>query len=429
MANNAWDDLNERGFIYQSTDEVAIKKLLSTEKVTFYIGFDPTADSLHVGHLLPIMAMRRMQKFGHKTIALVGGATGMIGDPSGKTESRPVMTPERLAQNVAGLKKQMEKFINVGETIFEDNSNWFSEMKYLDFLREVGTKFSINRMLQMDSVKMRLESSLSFLEFNYMLLQSYDFYVLRNTYNCRLQMGGQDQWGNIVSGTEFIRRMGGNEAYGLTMPLLLNSQGQKFGKSVAGAIWLDPQKMSIFDYYQFWRNCSDEDCPKLLKYFTALPVEEINRICAFEAPKINRAKEILAYEATALAHGQEEASKAYLAAGSKFGFADPKNEIETSSNIIQILSTTIGLSDDLPTFKVTKKALDGEGYWIIKLLTDAQMCQSSSQARQLIAGGGCTLNEEKILDVNFKITQDAFTEGVFLLKAGKKQLKRIVLED
>lgn len=272
MSACPFEDLKSRGFIYQNTGEDAIKEMLSKEKVCYYVGFDPTGDSLHVGHLLPVMAMRRLQKAGHKPIVLVGGATGLVGDPSGKQEARPILTKEKVAANAASIKAQLAKFISIDNAIFADNAEWFSNMLYLDFLREIGSKFSVNKMLTAESVKMRLETGLSFLEFNYMILQAYDFYVLNQKYNCKLQLGGQDQWGNITCGTELVRRLAQQEAHGITMPLLMNSTGQKFGKSVAGAVWLDKNRTSVFDYYQFWRNTDDGDVKKLLLYFTSLSV-------------------------------------------------------------------------------------------------------------------------------------------------------------
>lgn len=428
MPENVWQDLNERGFIYQNTDSEATEKLLTNEKVTFYIGFDPTADSLHVGHLLPIMAMRRMQKYGHRPIVLVGGATGLVGDPSGKSEARPIITRESVDRNIAGIRAQLARFIAVENSIFANNADWLCDLKYLDFLRDTGYRFSVNRMLQMDSVKSRLESSLSFLEFSYMLLQSYDFQVLNEKYGCKLQMGGQDQWGNIVMGIDLVRKTGGGEVFGITMPLLLDASGNKFGKSAGGAVFLDPARTPIFDYYQFWRNCADEDTGKLLKYFTALPVSEIDRLTSLPAPGINRAKEILAFEATLLAHGPEQAEKCYLAAGGKFGFADAAGTIETSSAIRNVKIDLNAGAADLPTATFPRTAFEGDGYWVVQLFTDAGLTNTNSDARRLIQGGGAYIGDMRIQDVNSKIQLSDFTDSVLMLKAGKKQLKRIVLE-
>lgn len=429
MPQNAWQDLEERGFIYQNTDEEALKKLLAEQKVTFYIGFDPTGTSLHVGHLLPIMAMRRMQLYGHRPIALVGGATGMIGDPSGKTEARPIITPEDVQKNIEGIRSQLGRFLAMDNVLFVNNADWLCELKYLDFLRETGYRFSVNRMLQMDSVKSRLHDTISFLEFSYMLLQSYDFQILNERYGCLLQMGGQDQWGNIVMGIDLVRKVGQGEVFGITMPLLLDASGNKFGKTAGGAVFLDPAKTSIFDYYQFWRNCDDADVAKLLKYFTALPVDEIQRLTAQGLPTsaINRAKEILAFEATMLAHGREEAEKNFLAAGYKFGFADADCTIETSSVIKEVKADPNAGLADLPTVNLPASAFEGEGYWIVQLLSDAGLTKSNGDARRLVQGGGAYINDESVADVNFKVTPAVFVDNAFILRAGKKQLKRIVV--
>lgn len=425
MARNIYEDLKERGFIYQNTDEENVSKLLEKEKLTFYAGFDPTGNSLHVGHLLPIMAMRRLQQAGHKPIVLVGGATALVGDPSGKQEARPILTRDEVASNVEALKKQLGRFISVENAIFVNNADWFANMGYLDFLREIGCRFSVNRMLAAESVKLRLETGLSFLEFNYMLLQAYDFHILNTKYGCRLELGGQDQWGNIVAGVELVRKMSQQEVYGMTFPLLLNSQGQKFGKTAGGAVWLDPARTSIFDYYQFWRNAEDSDVEKLLCFFTNLPIEEIKALSSLEAPRINRAKEILAFEATALAHGEEEAAKAYLAAGTKFGFADPEQKIATSSRIAQVKAESA--AENLPSYTLPASAVEGEGIWIVKLFTDAGLSSSNGEARRLITGGGAYLNDNKINDINKNVTKADFADGPIIIKAGKKNIRRISL--
>ena len=428
MIKNAYNDLKERGFIYQETDAEKTAKLLAEEQVSFYVGFDPTGDSLHVGHLLPIMAMRRLQLAGHKPIVLVGGATALVGDPSGKSEARPIITKETVAYNVECLKKQLSKFISIEDAIFVNNADWLGKLSYIDFLRDVGSKFSINKMLSAESVKIRLETGLSFLEFNYSLLQAYDFHVLNGLHNCKMQFGGQDQWGNIIAGIDLVRKLDGNEVTGTTFPLLLDSSGQKFGKTAGGAVWLNPEKTSIFDYYQFWRNCEDADVEKLLNYFTSLPVEETARLGSLEAPAINRAKEILAYEATKLAHNAEEAKKAYLAAGNKFGFADKEGKIETTSEIkdIQIVIDN-SANDDLPTYELTADKVAGAGLWIVKLFVEAGLANSNGDARRLVTGGGAYLNDERIADANFNVTTDVFKDNAIILKAGKKKVKRVVL--
>ena len=422
MSSCPFEDLKVRGFIYQNTSEDAIKKLLSEEKVYYYVGFDPTGDSLHVGHLLPVMAMRRLQQAGHVPIVMVGGATGQIGDPSGKSEARVILSKEVVAHNAECIRKQLSRFISEDNAIFVNNAEWFNDMLYLDFLRDIGSKFSVNKMLTAESVKMRLETGLSFLEFNYMILQAYDFYMLNKKFGCKLEMGGQDQWGNIVAGTELVRRLSQQDVHGITMPLLINSStGQKFGKSVGGAVWLDKNKTSVFDYYQFWRNTDDADVQKLMLYFTALPVDEIRNICS---ASINRAKEILAFEASALAHSGEEAAKAYLAAGAKFGFSDKENKIPTSSAIAKI-NTDEAVIDDLPTYELT---LPAEGIWFPKLMAEAGLCKSNGEARRLIQGGGAYLNDQRISDPDFTAKAADFPNGSAIVKAGKKNIKRIVLK-
>ncbi len=424
---NAYNDLKSRGFIYQVTNEELVENILEKEKVTFYVGFDPTGNSLHIGHLLPIMAMKRLQEAGHIPIVLVGGATALVGDPSGKQEARPILTKDDVNKNVEALKSQLSRFINIedGKAIFVNNADWFQDMKYLDFLREVGSRFSINKMLSAESVKLRLETGLSFLEFNYMLLQSYDFYVLNKKYNCTMEFGGQDQWGNIVAGIDLVRRMSQKETYGLTFPLLLNSNDEKFGKTAGNAVWLDDTKTSIFEYYQFWRNTEDCEVEKLLKFFTSLPVDEITALGKLKAPEINRAKEILAYETTALAHGKTSAEKTYLAACSKFGFADKDNKIPTSSNIAKIASSEAIV--DLPSFKLDKTEMDDNKIWIVKLLSISGLCNSNGDARRLIQGGGAYINDKRVTDFKKQILIDDFKDNSIIIKAGKKKIKRIVL--
>ncbi len=422
---NIYKELKDRGFIYQETDVENTEKILTEEKVTFYVGFDPTGSSLHVGHLLPIMGMRLLQQAGHTPIVLVGGATALVGDPSGKSSARPILTKENVAENAAALKEQLSRFISIDNAIFVNNIDWFEGVKYIDFLRDIGSKFSVNKMLAAESVKQRLETGISYLEFSYSLLQAYDFYILNRDHNCRMQFGGQDQWGNIVAGTELVRRMNGSQSCAMTFPLLLNSQGEKFGKTAGAAVWLDPERTSIFDYYQFWRNCDDADVGKLLCYFTNLPLAEINDLAALEAPAINRAKEILAYEATKLAHGKAEAEKAYLAACGKFGFADPKGDIITSSEVASIKSQAI--EADLPTYEIASGELAGDGMWIVKLFTDCGLCKSNGDARRLIKGGGAYMNDERVSNMDQNLVEADFVDGSITLKAGKKNIRKIIL--
>ena len=429
MKVSAYTQLKKRGFIYQETDNKGIEKFVNSGGGAVYAGFDPTADSLHVGHLLPVMAMRRLQQAGHTPIILIGGATALVGDPSGKQQARPILTKEDVQNNAAAIRKQLAGFIDLNNAVYVNNADWFLDMGYLNFLRDVGSRFSVNRMLTAESVKMRLETGLSYLEFSYMLLQAYDFYFLNNKYNCTLQIGGQDQWGNIVAGVDLVRRMSQHEVQGLTFPLLTDSSGAKFGKTAAGAVWLDKNRTSIFDYYQFWRNCSDGDVKKLLCFFTALPMDEINHLSELKPPKINRAKEILAFEAVKLAHGQQEAEKNYLAAGSKFGFADPQNNIKTSSNITEINPVQSALSDDLPSVNIPLCSFQNDGCWIIKLLVDANLVNSNGEARRLLKGGGVYLNDQRVGDINRNINADDIIDNRIVLRSGKKNIRVINVID
>ncbi len=421
---NIYQELKARGFCYQQTDEAAIEKLLTTEQVKFYVGFDPTGNSLHVGHLLPVMAMRLMQKAGHIPIVLVGGATAQIGDPSGRISARPMMTLETIAENVRCLRGQLARFIDDtdGRAIFVNNADWLCKIGYIEMLREVGSIFSVNRMLAQESVKSRLENGLSFLEFNYSILQGYDFYVLNRDRGCKLEMGGQDQWGNMVAGTELVRRKSGNEVHCMTIPLLMNSNGQKFGKTAGGTnVWLDVNRTSVFDYYQFWRNCDDAQVEKLMLYFSPLPIDEIRRICD-PAGNINRAKEILAYEATCLAHGEQAAREAFVAAGSRFGFADPAGKVATSSTIAAI--DTGAVAADLPTVAIEQALLDDPaGLTVPRLLVLAGLCKSTSEGRRLIQGGAVSIDDVKVTDPTAPVR---FERESLILRAGKKNFRKIL---
>jgi tyrosyl-tRNA synthetase len=421
---NAYDTLDDRGFLYQLTDEDIVRDRLNGDPVAFYIGFDPTADSLHVGHLLPIMAARILQRAGHRPIMLVGGGTAMVGDPSGKTDMRQMLTREQIQANADAIKQQLSRFIEFGDSkaIMVDNADWLLGLKYVEFLRDVGCHFSVNRMLAAESVKQRLETGLSFLEFNYSLLQAYDFYVLAREYDCDFQLGGQDQWGNIVAGVDLTRRMISRPVFGATIPLLTDSNGKKIGKTEAGAVWLDPDRTSVFDYYQFWRSTDDADVGKLLMLFSDLPLAEVQCLAGAEDAGINRAKEVLAYEATAMAHGAEAAAAAFTAATNQFGFADPDGKIETTSAITKISGTTASL----PTHEVTGADVEA-GIWIVKLLADSGLAQSNGDARRKIQGGGCYLNDEKVADVDRNIVAADFSDGEANLRSGKKNVRRIVI--
>lgn len=426
---NIYQELKARGFCYQQTDEEAIEKLLTTEQVKFYVGFDPTGNSLHVGHLLPVMAMRLMQKAGHIPIVLVGGATAQIGDPSGRISARPMMTLETIEENVRCLCNQLKRFIDDGDgkAHFVNNADWLCKIGYIEMLREVGSIFSVNRMLAQESVKSRLENGLSFLEFNYSILQGYDFYILNRDFGCKLEMGGQDQWGNMVAGTELVRRKSGNEVQCMTIPLLMNSNGQKFGKTAGGTnVWLDVNRTSVFDYYQFWRNSDDAQVEKLMLYFSPLPIDEIKRICD-PAGNINRAKEILAYEATCLAHGEAAAREAFVTAGTRFGFADPEKKVATTSSILTV--DTANVQAELPTAEIDGAVFDDPaGVTVAKLLVLAGLCKSNSDGRRLIQGGAVSIDDEKVADPVAAVTRDSFKAGGLTLRAGKKNFRRVVLK-
>ncbi len=424
---NAFDILEERGFLYQSTDRETLRTELGGKRLTFYVGFDPTGNSLHIGHLLPVMAMRWLQKCGHRAIALVGGGTAMVGDPSGKTEARPILSSAEIDANAEAIKCQLGRYLDFRDdrARMVNNADWLRDLTYIEFLRDVGKHFSVNRMLAAESVKSRLETGLSFLEFNYTLLQAYDFFVLCRDRDCSLQLGGQDQWGNIVAGVDLTRRMLGKEVYGATFPLLLKEDGEKFGKTAAGAVWLDGKRTASFEYYQFWRNADDAHVVRLLGFFTELPMEEVRRLGTLPAPDINRAKEILAYEATALAHGAEEAGKAFIAAGSEFGFADPDGNIPTSSRVARI--GIRGSPEDFPTVTQSRQDI-AQGVWIVALLVAADLCSSNGEARRLIRGGGCYIDDKRITDEKRVVTLADFDDrGRLMLRAGKKNRRRVVV--
>jgi tyrosyl-tRNA synthetase len=401
---NVLDELLERGYIKQFTHEEETRKLLENEKITFYIGFDPTADSLHVGHFIAMMFMAHMQRAGHRPIALIGGGTAMVGDPSGKTDMRKMLTKEDIEHNVASIKKQMEKFIDFsdGKAILANNADWLLNLNYVDFLREVGVHFSVNRMLTAECFKQRLEKGLSFLEFNYMLMQGYDFYELNQKYNCKMQLGGDDQWSNMIAGVELVRRKAQGEAMAMTCTLLTNSQGQKMGKTVGGALWLDPEKTSPYDFYQYWRNVDDADVEKCLALLTFVPMDEVRRLGSLKDAEINNAKKVLAYEITKLVHGEEEAKKAEEAATALFaGGADMSN---------------------VPTVTITKEEI---GLPIMDIMASTKILPSKKEGRRLIEQGGLAINGVKVEDVNRTLTEEDFQDGAVLIKRGKKNYNRI----
>lgn len=402
-----YEELQARGLIAQVTDEPLIRDLINNGKATFYIGFDPTADSLHVGHFMALCLMKRLQEAGNKPIALIGGGTAMIGDPSGRNDMRSMMTKETINHNVECFKKQMSRFIDFSDdkALLVNNADWLLDLNYVDLLREVGPHFSVNRMLTAECYKQRMEKGLSFLEFNYMIMQSFDFYTLYQKYGCNLQFGGDDQWSNMLGGTELIRRKLGKDASAMTITLLLNSEGKKMGKTQKGAVWLDPEKTSPYEFFQYWRNVDDADVIKCLKMLTFLPLSEIEKMENWEGSQLNEAKEILAYELTALVHGKEEAEKAKESARSVFGAGDASN------------MPTATVEDDC--FK------DGE-VDLITLLVAGGLCQTRSDARRNIEQGGVTVNGEKETDFKKTYTKDNFGDGI-VIKRGKKNFKKLVL--
>ena len=405
---NVLDTLRERGFLAQITYEEELYKQLEKEPTTFYVGFDPTATSLHFGHFIPIIAMAHMQRAGHIPIALVGGGTAMIGDPSGKTDMRKMLTVETIDYNVRCIKKQMECFIEFGDgkAHIVNNADWIRELKYMDFLRDVGALFSVNRMLAAECYKQRLERGLTFLEFNYMLMQSYDFLQLFKHYGCRLQMGGDDQWSNMLAGADLIRRKEQEPAFACTFKLLMNHEGKKMGKTEKGALWLDPDLCSPYDFYQYWRNIADPDVEKCLSLLTFLPMEEVRRLAKLEGSQINEAKKVLAYECTKLVHGEAEAEKAQLAAAALFAG---------------------GAAADVPTFAWTREQMEKDNR-LTTLLNLCGLCQSNGDARKQVQQNAVTVNDEKVTDVNAVLTADMIPADGLLIRKGKKNYCRIILK-
>ncbi len=402
-----YDELVARGLIAQVTDEEEIKELINNGKATFYIGFDPTADSLHVGHFMALCLMKRLQMAGNRPIALIGGGTGMVGDPSGRTDMRQMMTPETIQHNCDCFKKQMSRFIDFsdGKALMVNNADWLMNLNYIELLREVGPHFSVNNMLRAECYKQRMEKGLSFLEFNYMIMQSYDFYELFQKYGCNMQFGGDDQWSNMLGGTELIRRKLGKNAYAMTITLLLNSEGKKMGKTQSGAVWLDPNKTSPFDFYQYWRNVGDADVLKCLRMLTFLPLEQIDEMDSWEGSQLNQAKEILAFELTKLVHGEEEAVKAQESSRALFSG---------------------GNAADMPTAEITEADLRDGKIDIMGLLVAAGLCASRGEARRNVQQGGVSVNGEKVTDISAAYTPDEINAEDFVLRRGKKKYCKIV---
>ncbi len=405
-----YDELVARGLIAQVTDEKEIKELINNGKATFYIGFDPTADSLHVGHFMALCLMKRLQMAGNKPIVLIGGGTAQIGDPSGRTDMRQMMTTETINHNVECFKKQMSRFIDFGEgkAIMVNNADWLMDLNYVDVLREVGAHFSVNRMLTAECYKQRMEKGLSFLEFNYMIMQSYDFYTLFQKYGCNMEFGGDDQWSNMLGGTELIRRKLGKDAYAMTINLLLNSEGKKMGKTQSGAVWLDPNKTTPFEFFQYWRNVSDADVLKCIRMLTFLPLEEIDKMESWEGAQLNDAKEILAFELTKLVHGEDEATKAKEASHALFaGGANNAN---------------------MPTVTVTAEDFPDGDLDIISVLVKAGLCDSRGDGRRNIQQGGVSVADEKVTDISTKYTLDDFKGEGLIIRRGKKKFAKVVAE-
>ena len=402
-----YDELVARGLIAQVTDEDEIRELVNNGKATFYIGFDPTADSLHVGHFMALCLMKRLQMAGNKPIALIGGGTGHIGDPSGRTDMRSMMTAEQIQHNCDCFKKQMSRFIEFGEdkAIMVNNADWLLKLNYIELLRDVGACFSVNNMLRAECYKQRMEKGLSFLEFNYMIMQSYDFYHLYKHYGCNMQFGGDDQWSNMLGGTELIRKKLGEDAYAMTITLLLNSEGKKMGKTVGGAVWLDPEKTSPYEFYQYWRNVGDKDVLKCIRMLTFLPLEEIDKMDSWEGSQLNTAKEILAYELTKLVHGEEEAEKAQNAARAVFAGG--------------------GSHENMPTTELCESDLNDGKIGILDMMVKAGLAASKGEGRRLVQQGGVSVNDQKVTDPATMYTKDNFAED-FILKKGKKVFHKFI---
>ncbi|MBS6241584.1 MAG: tyrosine--tRNA ligase [Roseburia sp.] len=405
-----YDELVARGLIAQVTDEEEIKDLINNGKATFYIGFDPTADSLHVGHFMALCLMKRLQMAGNKPIALIGGGTAMIGDPSGRTDMRQMMTPETIQHNCDCFKKQMSRFIDFsdGKALMVNNADWLMDLNYIDVLREVGAHFSVNRMLTAECYKQRMEKGLSFLEFNYMIMQSYDFYTLYQKYGCNMEFGGDDQWSNMLGGTELIRRKLGKDAYAMTINLLLNSEGKKMGKTQSGAVWLDPEKTSPFDFFQYWRNVADSDVLKCIRMLTFLPLEEIDAMESWEGAQLNQAKEILAFELTKLVHGEEEASKAREASHALFAGG--------------------GDSAHMPTVELSSADFADGDMDILSLLVKTELAPSRSDARRAVEQGGVSVADEKVTDIKTAYNADSFGTDGLVVKRGKKKFVKVIVK-
>lgn len=408
---NAYDILRERGFVQQTTHDEELRQLFAREQVTAYVGFDPTAESLHVGSLLPIMALVHIQRAGHRPIAILGGGTAMIGDPSGKTEMRQMLSREEIERNAQRIEEQIGRFLDFrgGRALALNNAEWLLDLRYIDFLREIGRHFSVNRMLAAEAYRTRLETGLSFLEFNYQVLQAYDFLVLYREYGCKLQMGGDDQWGNILAGIDLIRRVEGAETFGLTFPLVTTASGEKMGKTAAGAVWLDAERTTPYEFYQYWINIDDRDVERFLAYFTLLPMAEVRRLGSLQGADIREAKEALAFEVTKLAHGEDQARHAQVTSRAAF-----RREGRDFSSI--------------PTTEISRGRL-AEGIWVVELFAEVGLVPSKAEARRLIQQGGAYVGEERVKEIDTYVGLDRVKNGELLLRAGKKRYHRVVVVD
>lgn len=424
---NAYDVLKERGFIVQVTDEGVVQQLFEDEIVSCYIGFDPTAESLHIGSLVPIMSLMHIQRCGHRPIAVVGDGTAMVGDPSGKSEMRRMLAPERIQANAMLLRAQLDRYFNFkgGDAFCVNNSDWLLPLNYIEFLREIGRHFSVNRMLAAEAYKIRLEAGLSFIEFNYQLLQAYDFLTLYKRYGCKVQAGGDDQWGNILAGVDLTRRVESAQVEGFTFPLISTAAGEKMGKTAKGAVWLDPQKTSPYDFYQYWINVSDQDVYKFLCTFTLLPMDEIQVVTQLEGADLNNAKRVLAFETTRISHGDEEARKAFAAAACAFSSRAIPAELFPSSSIPR--GEAEGNASSMPTTSIGRDRFE-EGVWVVALFVEVGLAGSNGEARRLITQGGAYLNEERVSDPDEAVTIAHFQDDSLTMRIGKKRYHRVLLK-
>jgi tyrosyl-tRNA synthetase len=417
---SVYDELQQRGFIQQVSNEAVLRKKLSEEKIACYVGFDPTAESLHVGNMVPIMALAHMQRFGHKPIAILGGGTTMVGDPSGKTEMRQMLTREQIVANGEKIREQLARFLDFdgGRAVIVDNAEWLLHLNYVDFLRDVGRHFSVNRMLAAEAYKIRMESGLSFIEFNYQVLQAYDYLMLYRRYGCTLQMGGNDQWGNILAGVDLIRRVEGAEVEALTFPLITTASGQKMGKTAAGAVWLDAEKFTPYDFYQYWVNVDDRDVARFLSYFTVLALDEINDLASLQGADLRQAKSVLAFELTQIVHGQAAAQQARDAAQALFGDGTPDGRMPTE----------VADDDTVPQITLPQESFH-RGMSVVDLFVAAGLANSKSESRRLIAQGGAYVNRKRIHSIEEKVDLNDFQQGLILLRAGKKRYRKVVVTE